>query len=584
MSSEILGESNEEYNNLVLNLDELESNALNVREHYIDKLVSQEIDPNIWKNFLEQYEGINLVLKKIVQDANWQLYLNQRNSFNKQIKQVTDDYCIRIMNILCFWEKELLKLNKVDILKLINSKELTTYNYFLQKQLEDKNLSGLNDEALLYDSIMQWENTIINLYDTMIGNYRFSILVDKKEQQLKFHQLIPLLLSDKLEKRKKARQSYFLRYLNDKELLESIYNSRIKQYSLKAKFYNCNSSIELNHKENQIDGDVILLLSNLIDENSDIVSNYYKWKSKQLNLQLSLSNIKEPIYKESIEYPWEYGKQITLESYQDFDFEVGKIVIDIIKDQRIDYRSKDGKISGARCLAYVPDYKPHILMNYGGKLEDVLTLAHEIGHGVHKTLASKQNYLNYSPSLILGEVASLFGEILVFQSMLEQENDVMRKRLLLSKRIESILYIIFNMNVITKFEMNIHDYVNKHGYCEFDKMSSIYLNELNLLYKDSLCIEEYDKYTWLMIPHILKTPFYAYVYSFSNLLALSMYAKYKNDSKVFVDKFKRLLESGCSKTPNYLLTEMGINIYDKDYWQKGFDDLRKYINQLISFN
>ncbi|GMQ59139.1 M3 family oligoendopeptidase [Vallitalea sediminicola] len=582
MNPEILGNLNDEYNNLIFRLDELESKAINIRDYYSGKLVSKELDPNQWRNFFEQYEGINLVLKKMVQNANWRLYLDQKNNFGKQIKQVTDDYCIRIMNILYFWEKELIKLNEEDVIELINSKELTTYNYFLQKQVEDKNLLDLNDENLIYDSIIQWENTIINFYDTMIGNYKFSILIDQEKQEKKFHELIPMLLSDKLEIRKKARESYFLRYLNDKELLESIYNSRIKQYSLKAKFYNCNSSIDLNHKENQINGDVIHLLRNSIDENDDIVSNYYKWKSKQLNLKLSLSNIKEPIYKNNIDYSWEYGKEIIMKSYKDFDLEIGKIVKDIINEKRIDYRPKDGKIFGARCLAYVPDYKPYILINYGGKLEDVLTLAHELGHGVHKTLASKQNYLNYSPSLILGEVASLFGEILVFQSILEQENDPMKKKVLLSKRIESILYIIFNMNVITKFEINIHDYVKEHGYCEFEKMNSLYMNELNRLYKDSICIEEYDKYTWLMIPHILRTPFYAYVYSFSNLLALSMYAKYKNDSKVFVNKFKKLLESGCCKAPKQLLSEMGINIYDKNYWQKGFDDLRKYIDQLTN--
>lgn len=582
MNSQISENSIDEYNNIILRLDELERKAITIRDHYLGKLVSKELDPNQWKNFFEQYEGIYLVLKKMVQNANWRLYLDQKNSFGKQIKQVTDDYCIGIMNILCFWEKELAKINEEDVIELINSKELTTYTNFLQKQVEDKNLLSLNDENLINDSIIQWENTIINFYDTMIGNYKFSILLDQKKQELKFHELIPLLLTNKTEIRKKARESYFLRYLNDKELLESIYNSRIKQYSLKAKLYTCNSSIELNHKENQIDGEVIHLLRNLIDENDDIVSNYYKWKSKQLNLQLSLSNIKEPIYKNNIEYSWEYGKEVTMKAYKDFDSEIGKIVKDIIKEERIDYLPKEGKIFGARCLAYVPDYKPYILINYGDKLEDVLTLAHELGHGVHKTLASKQNYLNYSPSLILGEVASLFGEILVFQSILEQEHDPMKKKALLSKRIESILYIIFNMNVITKFEISIHDYVKEHGYCEFEKMNSLYMNELNGLYKDSIYMEEYDKYTWLMIPHILRTPFYAYVYSFSNLLALSMYAKYENDSEVFVNNFKELLGSGCCKAPNYLLSEMGINIYDKNYWQKGFDDLRKYINQLIN--
>lgn len=207
-------------------------------------------------------------------------------------------------------------------------------------------------------------------------------------------------------------------------------------------------------------------------------------------------------------------------------------------------------------------------MNFGGKTSDVLTLAHELGHGLHGVLSSKQTHLNYETPLTMAETASIFSEMLMTDFLLDNISGKAEKLSLISKRMEEILASTARQNMFTRFEMAAHSIISRE-FLSFKELSDLYFEELKLMFADTIVFFPESKFEWARIPHIFHTPFYCYAYNFAQLLVISLYRMYLEDGDVFKRRYIRLLESGSSDSPEILLKSVGIDISEPYFWENG---------------
>lgn len=268
---------------------------------------------------------------------------------------------------------------------------------------------------------------------------------------------------------------------------------------------------------------------------------------------------------------------MVLEAYDEFHPEMGAIAQRFFDEQWIDAAIRPGKRGGAYSAGTVPSVHPYVFMNYDGRLRDVQTLAHELGHGVHQYLSRKQGALQSGTPLTTAETASVFGEMLVFQKLLKQLDDPMEELSLLMGKIDDTIATVFRQISMNRFEEAMHNARRTQGELTTEQFSELWRTEQVKLYGDSVELTPEYSHWWCYIPHFLHTPGYVYAYAFGELLVLALYEEYQRKPEGFADRYMKLLEAGGSEWPHELVGNMGLNIQDPNFWQKGLKAFEQMI-------
>ncbi|MFT9257617.1 MAG: M3 family oligoendopeptidase [Acetobacter sp.] len=279
------------------------------------------------------------------------------------------------------------------------------------------------------------------------------------------------------------------------------------------------------------------------------------------------------------EIPWTEAKAIVQKAYDGFDPRLGKIINTFLTSPWIDVPPAPGKSPGAFAHPTVPSAHPYILLNYHGRIRDVMTLAHELGHGVHQVLAARQGYFMSDTPLTLAETASVFGEMLTFQSLLEAEKDPVRRRLLLAAKVEDMLNTVVRQVAFYDFETRVHDERRK-GELLPERIGEIW----RAVQTESLgpafhFTPDYDVF-WAYIPHFIHSPFYVYAYAFGDCLVNALYGVFREGAPGFQDKYVAMLEAGGTLRHRELLAPFGLDASEPAFWRKGLDVISGFIDEL----
>ena len=215
-----------------------------------------------------------------------------------------------------------------------------------------------------------------------------------------------------------------------------------------------------------------------------------------------------------------------------------------------------------------------MLLNYTGKARDVMTLAHELGHGIHDLMAGKNHYLDYHPVLPLAETASTFAETLVFEKLQEMLENPEEQLALLCEKLEDTFATVFRQISMFRFERQLHHARRQEGELTTERINGMWQEAMQEMFGPSLELGPYHQWTWLYIPHIVNTPFYVYAYAFGELLVLALYARYRQEGEAFLPKYFELLAAGGSQAPAKLLSALGFDIASAEFWQGGCDLIR----------
>ena len=312
----------------------------------------------------------------------------------------------------------------------------------------------------------------------------------------------------------------------------------------------------------------------------NISHRYYKIKAKLLGLKkMHYSDRNAPLSMDEKLTSWEDAKKIVSQAYNNFSPELAKIGQRFFDNNWIDVGVRDGKDSGAFAHPTVPSVHPYLLLNYQGKVRDIMTLAHELGHGVHQVLSSKQGYFMSGTPLTLAETASVFGEQLTFQEILKRENDPERKKIIIASKVEDMINTVIRQIAFLEFERKVHD-ARKEGEISTEKLCQFWMEVQEDSLGDIFTFDDEYKYYWSYIPHFIHSPFYVYSYAFGDCLVNSLYACYKNGLENFEGKYLEMLKAGGTLHHKDLLAPFGLDASKPEFWQQGLDVIGGYIDQL----
>ena len=306
----------------------------------------------------------------------------------------------------------------------------------------------------------------------------------------------------------------------------------------------------------------------------DIPQRYYRLKARLLGLEkLADYDRMAPIVATSTPTSWGEAKAIVLEAYSTFSPVTGGIVSDFFERRWIDAAVRPNKQSGAFCATTIPGVHPYVLLSFTGERRSVLTLAHELGHGVHGVLAGDQGLLNAQTPLTLAETASVFGEALTFQRLLAAEADPQRRLELLIGRLEDAIATTFRQVAMNRFEDAIHNGRRDEGELSPDRINALWLESQQAMLGDAVEITDGYRMWWSYIPHFVGAPGYVYAYAFGYLFSLAIFRRYEKEGSAIVRPYLDLLRAGGSDTPETLAKIVGLDLSDSRFWAEGLEAL-----------
>ncbi len=447
---------------------------------------------------------------------------------------------------------------------------LEKYRHFIEssRRFKDHVFSEKEEQLIVYKNTTGPE-AFVKFYTQLVSTYKFKVKMNGKVQTLNSTQLRSLRMHADPKVREMASSKLFKRHKKDALEIESAYNAIVKDYDNEAFLRGYPTPNSMRNLDNEVSDSVVDTLVDVTTENNALVNRYYKVKSKLMGMKLKLSDIYAPVGSVQKNFSWNEAKEIVRKSFYNFDDTFGKIVDDFFDKNWIHAAPMPSKEGGAFCAYATPKVHPYVLLTFTGQIKDVMTLGHELGHGLHAVLSSKQNILQYHTPLTMAETSSTFAEMLLMDYFLDT---LPKKEVIpfIASKLEDLFATMNRQNMFTRFERRAHEKISKDG-ATFDELSDIYNEELHLMFGDAVEYNPEFRWEWSSVPHFFHTPFYCYAYDFAQLLVISLYAKYKEGMPNFKKRYIDLLSAGGSDTPEKLLEPFGIKLSDPKFWQSGFN-------------
>jgi oligoendopeptidase F len=355
-----------------------------------------------------------------------------------------------------------------------------------------------------------------------------------------------------------------------------IFNVLIQEKSITDRLRSYPNWLSMRNLANETSDAAVQALIEAVTGRYDLVARYYRAKGRLLGIdQLHEWDRYAPIDAASRRITWTEARDMVLASYHRFSPRAGGIVRDFFDRSWIDAPVLDRKEGGAYCAFATPDLHPFVLMNFTGQVNDALTLAHELGHGLHDVLAGARNHIfDYHPPLTLAETASVFGETLTFDAVMAEEGDPRVRLALLCQQVEESFATIFRQVAMNRFEDAVHTARRAEGELSTERIGELWQERIQAMFGESLTLTDGHRTWWSYVDHFVHTPGYVYAYAFGNLLALSIYRRYREvGTPEFVEAYLDFLASGGSMPPAEAVRKVGMDIADPGFWDSGLDIL-----------
>ncbi len=482
---------------------------------------------------------------------------------------------------LLFFDLELGAIEEAEIVRIIEYPGLAKHKHYIEYQrlIAKHNLTEA-EEKLMDELGNTGRRAFERLFDEVCSRAEFRVMAGDEVKELTESEAFALLYDPDRTVRKAAANAITAAMKDNSHVLTFIFNNVLQHKEIVDRLRGYEYPQQSRHEANELDAEVVQHVVEVVTENFDIVQDYYRLKSRLIGVDdLQIYDRYAPIPGTESSIPFSEARNIVLDAFERFSPRVRQAVEPFFERSWIDAALRPGKTSGAFCSAVTPDLHPYVFMNYTDKIRDVMTLAHELGHGLHDVMASKQTYLDYHPTLPLAETASVFAEMLVFERLQERLSDPQEKLALLCGKIEDTLATVFRQVCMYNFEVGAHTARRTEGELTTERYGALWHDSMQKMFGDALTLGEDHKWWWLYINHIYQVPFYVYAYAFGELMVLSLYARYQSEGEPFVDKYLALLAAGGSRKPTELLNEIGIDIHQKSFWHGGVELIRGMVDR-----
>ncbi len=497
---------------------------------------------------------------------------SKRLAHDTTIREVTTELGNELMFYM-LWFKD---LSDEDAQRYLENAGEHRYFLDIVRQFRRYTLSE-REERIISIKDLTGDEALISLYEQITSKFKFNWNGKKITRE----EIVQYVRSPKSEERRTA-YNRLLRTYKEETTLGELYKYTVNAWrNENIKLRNFSSSIAARNLGNRIPDEVVTLLLETVRKNIILFHEYFDLKAKILGMQrLSRYDIYAPYTAEVEDYPYEKSREIVLDTFRGFSPLASQMAERILTEQHVHSEILPGKRGGAYCHSILPSITPYIMLNHVGKLEDVFTMAHEFGHGIHGIAAEKQTDYTFSATLPLAETASVFAEMLLTKKLL-REGTKEQKIQILMRSIEGQYATIVRQAYFVLFELAAHDMIGNGATVE--ELDTKYLKLLREMFGKNMEVPPIFKHEWKYIPHIYHTPFYCYAYTFGNLLVLALYRRYEQEGDAFVPQYFRILSYGASRDPEDILKEAGIHMRDPEFWQSGFDVIRDELEMLKKY-
>ncbi len=552
-----------------------ESRALDFEKKY--RPLPQDLSP-----LLEDYKEIATLTTKLGVYS-YLLFAEKTNApeigaFMQKIQvQLTD-----IHSHLLFWEVEWNKLDETAVQKVLQNPKLAGDLHYLQnlRKYAPHTLAEGEEKIMALKSNTSG-SAFSRLFDEVTNNISFFVEENGARVKKTEGEVLSLLHSPSRDTRKKASDSLANGLKDSTHILTYIFNMIFADHRISLKIRKHSHPIDPRNLSNEIDRESVMNLIRSVKDSYPLVARYYGLKKKLLGLDTLYDYDRyAPIDLEEEKIPFEQCKKIVLEGYYAFSPEVGKIIEQFFDKHWIDAEVREGKRGGGFCCQTTPDLHPYILVNYTGTMRDVMTVAHELGHGLHQYLARKVGILESDAPLTMAEMASVFGEMLIFEKILGDEKDPKKRTALLCGKIDDNIATVYRQIAMTDFELMAHETGLKDGELSHERLAEFWMKANADMYLGSVVLTDNYRHGWKYIPHFVHSPFYCYAYAFAQLFVLSLFQKYKEERSTFIPKYLEMLSLGGSRKPEEIARLAGFDIQNPCFWQSGIKILEGMIQTL----
>ena len=530
---------------------------------------------------LQELEVIQEALNRVGSYAGLLYAADTSRPEYQDLEQRIEQRSTEIRNLLLFFELEWLKVEDAVAGRLTGEPALANYRHYLKslRRFRPHTLSE-PEEKIINEKDNSGRNAFGRLFSEITSSLTFSLERDGDKQELNLSQILSLLHEPDRALRQRALETLYQGLSQHGQTLTFIYDTLIQDHLTMDRLRHYPNPMIQRHLSNEIDGQAVSKMMDVTEANYGLAHEYFKLKAKLLQLpRLALHDQYAPVGKEVRPFPFDQARQVILDAFDAFTPAFRQIASEFFAKKWIDAEIRKGKRGGAFCASPSPRLHPYILCNYDDNLRDVMTVAHELGHGLHGCLSRKQNLFNYDTPLTIAETASVFAEMLVFNHLLAQQTDPQVQIALLAGKIEDIFATVFRQNVLTRFEQMVFS-ARKEKRLTADAVGTFWLKANDKYYGETVEMPDGYRWGWSYIPHFIHSRFYCYSYVFGQLLVLALYRLYKDEGNAFVAKYLALLEAGGSDSPAALLKPLGVNIEDAAFWQKGFEEIRGLLDKL----
>ena len=539
----------------------------------------KDLNPSDFLSCIETYQKICESLHKIGTHSSLIFATNMEDAEISRYNSSVSDEFTEIFSSLIFFTLELSKVNDVKIQNWMNDKNCSKWEPYL-KVLRKRNPYLLDPlvEEMLIEKSATGRSAWVRLFDETSASLRFPF----KEGELSEAEILNLLSDPDPNNRKLAGKSLSNILEKNKRVFSMILNVISRDRFIEDNKRGFKNIVSSRNLDNDVEDEVVDALVHTVDKAMPkLTHRYYKWKANEFGKnKLDWWDRNAPLPEtsdKSIE--WNDAKDIILESFASFHPEISKIAELFFKNGWIDASVRKGKASGAFAHPSVPSLHPYILVNYQGKIRDVMTLAHELGHGVHQILAAKNGLLMAETPLTLAETASVFGEMLVFRKLLD-ESPIDQKKQLLAGKVEDMLNTVARQIGFHQFEVKFHEARIKSELTP-DEISDIWMETQSHAVGPSINLNSDYRVLWGYIPHFVHTPFYVYAYAFGDSLVNALWHSYQvSDKEDFSKKYIQLLSAGGTKSHNELLKPFQLSAYESSFWDRGVSMITGLMDEL----
>ena len=562
---------------LKADLDEAERTTLAFRDRFAGRVAS--LDGPTLGQAVAEYERIEEILGRVMSFAYLHYAGDMADPDRGRFLQSMQEKVTAISSELIFFTLAINRLEQADVDALLAAPELARYAPWIRdvRAFREHQLSD-DLERLLHEKAVAGRAAWMRLFDETIATLRFPVA----GRQMTAAEALDCLHHRSGARRKEAAHAIGDVLSGNLRAFTHITNTLAKDKEIEDRWRRYAHPWSSRNLSNHVEDAVVEALAEAVCGAYPRLSHrYYAMKARWLGGdRLDYWDRNAPLPDaDDRAVPWPEAERIVLDAYRRFSPTMAEIGARFFREGWIDAPARPGKAPGAFSHPTVPSAHPYVLLNYLGKTRDVMTLAHELGHGVHQVLAGGQGYLMADTPLTLAETASVFGEMLTFRSLLDGETDARRRKSMLAAKVEDMLNTVVRQIAFYRFEQRLHQ-ERRDGELSAERIGEIWMSVQTESLGPALRFDDAYRVYWSYIPHFVHSPFYVYAYAFGDCLVNSLYAAHQDGAPDFAEKYMDLLKAGGTLRHRELLAPFGLDAGDPNFWQRGLDVIAGLIDEL----